>query len=259
MINYTFTLDNFEYWLLILTRVSCFVYLAPVLGAQGIPNRVKIGLSLCIAILLYSVVDRPELTYGSVVGYGVVVLKEAITGLLIGLAANICSSIVLFAGNMIDMDIGLSMATEFNSDMATESTLTGNLYYYLVLLLLVASNLHTYLIRAIADTFTVIPINGQQFDWDSLLLTMVQYMGDLFKLGFRIFLPFFAAIMILNCVLGIMAKVAPQMNMFSVGMQMKVLVGFTVLLLTSYLLTGVADLIFRELKTMVKLFAEGMY
>jgi flagellar biosynthetic protein FliR len=235
------------------------VYLAPGIGSQGVPNRIKAGVAFFISLVLVGVVDRPELDYSSVVGYAVIVVKEAITGLLIGFAANICSSIVLFAGNMIDMDIGLSMATEFNQDMATESTLTGNLYYYLVLLLLIATNLYAYLIRAIADTFTVIPIAGQSFEWDSLLLAMVQYMGDLFQLGFRIFLPFFATIMILNCVLGIMAKVAPQLNMFSVGMQLKVLCGFLVLFLTVYLLPGVADLIFREMKTMVRLFAEGMY
>ena len=65
--------------------------------------------------------------------------------------------------------------------------------------------------------------------------------------------------MILNCVLGIMAKVTPQMNMFSVGMQLKVLVGFIVLFLTVFLLPSVADYIFSEIKTMVKLIAEGMY
>jgi flagellar biosynthetic protein FliR len=259
MLNFTFNLDDFEYWLLILVRVSCFVYLAPGIGTQGVPNRFKAGLSIFLSLLLIGVVERPELTYSSVVGYAVVVVKEAITGLLIGFAANICSSIVLFAGNMIDMDIGLSMATEFNQDMATETTLTGNLYYYLVMLLLIASNLYSYLIRAIADTFTLIPIAGQKFNWDNLMLSMVQYMGDLFQLGFRIFLPFFATIMILNCVLGIMAKVAPQLNMFSVGMQLKLIAGFTVLFLVIYLLPGVADLIFREMKTMVKLFAEGMY
>jgi flagellar biosynthetic protein FliR len=65
--------------------------------------------------------------------------------------------------------------------------------------------------------------------------------------------------MILNCVLGVMAKVAPQMNMFSIGMQLKVLVGFAVLFLTIFMLPGVADSIFSEMKTMVKLIAEGMY
>lgn len=140
MVNYVFTLENFEYFLLILVRVTCFVYVAPLLGQQGIPNQIKIGFSFFVSLLLYNVVDRPELTYASVVGYAVVVIKEGITGLLIGYAASICNSIVLFAGNIIDMDIGLSMSTEFNQDMGTETTLTGNLYYYLVLLLLITSD-----------------------------------------------------------------------------------------------------------------------
>ena len=259
MVNFTFTLDNFEYFLLILVRITCFVYVAPLLGQTGIPNQVKIGLSFFTSILLYSVVARPEFSYESVVGYAVVVLKEGITGLLIGFAANICNSIVLFAGTVIDMDIGLSMASEFNPDMGTEVTLTGNFYYYLVIILMITSNFHTYLIQAIADSFSVIPIAGQVFDWDHMLTTIVRYMGDIFVIGFRIFLPFFACIMILNCVLGIMAKVAPQMNMFSVGMQLKVLVGFMVIFLTVFLLPDVANMILKEIKTMVRLIAEGMY
>ena len=259
MVNFAFTLDNFEYWLLILVRIACFIYIAPFFGQSGIPNQVKIGLSVFISLLLYSIVPRPDLTYASVVGYAVVVLKEGITGLLIGFAANICNSIVLFAGSVIDMDIGLSMAAEFNPDMGTEVTLTGNFYYYLVMILMITSNLHTYLIQAIADSFSVIPIAGQAFDMDHLLNTFARYMGDIFVLGFRIFLPIFACIMILNCVLGIMAKVAPQMNMFSVGMQLKVLVGFVVIFLTVFLLPDIANMILKEIKLMVRLIAEGMY
>lgn len=187
MVNYVFTLENFEYFLLILVRVTCFVYVAPLLGQQGIPNQIKIGFSFFVSLLLYNVVDRPELTYASVVGYAVVVIKEGITGLLIGYAASICNSIVLFAGNIIDMDIGLSMSTEFNQDMGTETTLTGNLYYYLVLLLLITSDFYTYLVRAVTDSFSVIPIAHQKFAWDHLLSAITRYMGDSFIIGFRIF------------------------------------------------------------------------
>ena len=155
------------------------------------------------------------------------------------------------------MDIGLSMSTEFNQDMGTETTLTGNLYYYLVLLLLITSDFYTYLVRAVTDSFSVIPIAHQKFAWDHLLSAITRYMGDSFIIGFRIFLPFFACIMVLNCVLGIMARVAPQMNMFSIGMQLKILVGFVVLYLIVFLLPNVANYIFDEIKTMVKLVAEG--
>ena len=91
------------------------------------------------------------------------------------------------------------------------------------------------------------------------MLSMTTYMVDLFVIAFRIFLPVFAVIMIMNCVLGIMAKVAPQMNMFSIGIQLKILVGFLVLFLMVFLFPSVAGMVFDEIKKMVVLFIEGMY
>lgn len=259
MVNLSFSLVDFEYLLLILVRLSSFMAVAPVFGNKAVPNQAKIGLSFFVSVLLYNVVSHPELEYIGVVGYAVYVLREGITGLLIGFAANICNSIVLFAGNIIDMDIGLSMATEFNPDTNTETTITGSLYYYLVLLLLIASDMHTYVLRAVCDSFQVVPVGSAVFEWDHLLESMIRYMSDLCIIGFRIFLPVFACIMILNCILGIMAKVAPQMNMFSVGIQMKLLVGFLALFFTIFLLPSIANFIFREIRQMVVLIIEGMY
>ena len=89
------------------------------------------------------------------------------------------------------MDIGLSMATEFNPSMNSETTVTGNFYYYVVLVLLLVSDMHTYLIRAVCDSFSVVPLGGAQFQFDNMLSTMTKYMGDMFVIGFRIFLPVF--------------------------------------------------------------------
>ncbi|MCI5856072.1 MAG: flagellar biosynthetic protein FliR [Agathobacter sp.] len=259
MVDVTFSLDNFEYLLLILVRISSFVYTAPVFGHSAVPGRIKIGLSFFVSLLLYNVVPHPQLDYVGVVGYAVCVLQEGITGLIIGFAANICNSILLFAGNIIDMDIGLSMATEFNPDMATESTISGDFYYYIVLLLLMISDMHTYVLRAACDSFYVIPIGGTVFHWDGLLAAMTKYMLDLCIIGFRIFLPVFACIMVLNCILGIMAKVAPQMNMFAVGVQLKLLVGLAAIFLTIFLMPNIANFIFREIKTMVGMVIESMH
>jgi len=259
MVQYSFSLENFEIFILILVRVSCFVYIAPFYGMSNVPNQVKIGLSAMIALLVSGFADVSQVEYTGLIGYAVIVLKEGITGLLIGLAANVCNSIILFAGNIIDMDIGLSMVTEFDPTMNTQVTITGNLYNYFILLLLIATDMHHVILQAVVDSFTVIPINGQFFNWDSLAGSITQYMTDLFVIGFRIFLPIFACMMILNCILGILAKVAPQMNMFAVGMQMKILVGFGVLFLTISLLPGIASFIFTEMKKMMVLFIEGMY
>ena len=259
MIELDFSLVDLEYLLLILVRIASFVFVAPFFGQKGVPAPAKIGLSFFVALILHPLVPHPTLDYVSEIGYGIAVLKEVMAGLLIGFAANICSAIVTFAGNIIDMDIGLSMATTFNPDMSLQTTVTGNLYYYLIFAFMVASNTHLYVIRAIVDSFYVVPVGGVQFEWDSLMVTMVKFVTDLFVIGFRIFLPFFATLMITNCILGIMAKVAPQMNMFSVGIQLKILVGFIVLFFTIFMFPSVAELVFNEIKTMVVLIIEGMY
>lgn len=259
MVELTFSLVDLEYLLLILVRIASFTFVAPFFGQKGVPAIAKIGLSFFVAIILQPLVPHPTLDYSGEIGYGIAVLKEVIAGLLIGFAANICSSIVVFAGNIIDMDIGLSMATNFNPDMSFQTTVTGNLYYYLIFAFMLASNMHLYILRAVVDSFYVVPVASVQFEWDGLLLAMIKYVTDLFVIGFRIFLPFFATMMITNCILGVMTKVAPQMNMFSVGIQLKVFVGYLVLFLTIFMFPSVADFVFDEIKTMVVLIIEGMY
>ena len=259
MIDVNFSLIDFEYILLITVRIASFVFVAPFFSQRGVPAIAKVGMSFLIAVILFSVVPPPEKVFTGIFGYGVAVLKEGITGLLIGFAAYICNSIVVFAGNIIDMDIGLSMAQQYNPDMSMQLTATGSLYHYLILALLIASGMDRYLLRVACDSFYVVPIGGAVFEWDSLLLSMTTYMGDLFVIGFRIFLPVFAVIMIMNCILGVMAKVAPQMNMFSIGIQLKILVGYLVLFLMIFLFSSVAEMVFDEIKKMVVLFIEGMY
>ena len=259
MVELTFNLVEFEYILLIFVRIASFVFVAPFFSQGGVPAQAKIGLSFLTAAFLYTVVPVTEVEYVGVIGYGMVVLKEGITGMLIGFAAYICNSIVVFAGSMIDMDIGLSMAQQFNPDMSMQMTATGNLYYYMIFAMLLATNMHHYILRAVCDSFYVVPLGGAVFEWDSLIVSMITYMTDLFVIGFRIFLPVFAVIMIMNCVLGVMAKVAPQVNMFSVGIQLKVLVGLVVLFLVSFLFPSVSDMVFNEIKKMVVLIIEGMY
>ena len=157
------------------------------------------------------------------------------------------------------MDIGLSMAQEFDPINHTQVTISGNLYFYFIMLLLVVSDMHHVILNSFVDAFALIPINGQIFDWEHLAAGFITYMADMFVIAFRIMLPIFACIMILNSILGIMVKVSPQMNMFAVGMQLKILVGFVTLFLTVKLLPSIANFIFMEMRKIMVLFVEGMY
>ena len=258
MISYSFTYTDLEFFLLILVRVTCFVYIAPFFSMTNTPRNVRIALSVFIAVLLYQVIPGQELEYQTVIGYAILVLKEAVTGLLIGFGANICTNIVSFAGHIADMEMGLSMASMMDPTTKQSTTISGVYYNYMVMLILFISGMHRYLLKALAETYTLIPVNGAIFDADALLGSMLQFMADYIIIGFRICLPVFAVMVILNAVLGVLAKVSPQLNMFAVGIQMKVLVGISVLFLSTAMLPGAADFIYTEMKRMVVSFVEAM-
>lgn len=259
MVNYSFSIYDLEYFLLILTRVSCFVYVAPFFSMRNTPSSVRVAISFFTSLLLYQALTPAEaVAYSSLAGYSLVVLKEALVGLLIGFSANICVSIVNFAGSIADMEIGLSMVTLMDPNSRDNISITGVLYQYVLTFLMIATGMYRYLFGALADTFTLIPVNGAIFHSDSLLNAMIQFLGDYVIIGFRIVLPIFCAILLLNAILGVLAKVSPQMNMFAVGIQLKVLVGLTVLFLTAGILPGIGDFIFGEMKRMMITFVESM-
>lgn len=258
MMEYTFNYADLEFFLLVLVRVSCFVFVAPFFSMTNTPRNVRIGLSLLTAILLYYMVPRPEIVYNTLIGYVIIVLKEAVTGLLIGYAANLCTTIVSFAGHIADMEMGLSMASMFDPTTKETTTISGIYYNYMVLLMLIISGMHQYLLKALAETYILIPVNGMIFHSDKLFAAMTGFMSDYIIIGFRICLPIFAVMIILNAVLGVLAKVSPQLNMFAVGIQMKVLVGITVLFVTTSMLPGAAEFIYDQMKRTIVTFVEAM-
>lgn len=259
MIDYSFSIAELEYFLLVFTRVTCFIYIAPFYGMTNTPARVKIGLGFFVSVLISSMLGpNEELVYRTVEGYAAIVLKEALTGLLIGFGANICMSITSLAGQIVDMDIGLAMATVFDPTTKEQTSITGAFYQYIIMLMLLVSGMHRFILQALVDTYELIPVNGAVFREDALMQAMLKFMSDYIVIGFRICMPIFIVILILNVVLGVLAKVSPQLNMFSVGIQIKILVGFGVLFLTVGMLPSAADFIFTEMKRMMVAFVEGM-
>lgn len=249
MVNFSFSLYDLEYFLLILTRISCFVFAAPFFSMRNTPMQIRVGISFFTAMLLYqSLAPAAAVEYNTVLEYAVIVIKEAIVGLLVGLGASICTSIMNFAGAIADMETGLSMVTLMDPSSREHSSITGVFYQYVLMLLMIATGMYRYLFAALADTFTLIPINGAVFHGDRLVDAMLQFLGDYIIIGFRIVLPIFCTILLLNAILGVLAKVSPQMNMFAVGMQLKILVGLGVFYLTAGMLPGIADFVFEEMK-----------
>lgn len=259
MLDYSFSFEDLEFFLLVFVRVSTFIFTAPFFSTANTPRRVKAGLSIFIAYILYSTLpDHSGVSYETILGYSTLVLKEAIAGILIGLGANICLSIVQFAGRVADMEIGLSMVQLMDPLTRESSGFMGSFYQYALVLIMLLSNFHHFFLRALVDTYTLIPIGQVTFASDKIVNTMVKFLTDYVVIAFRICLPIVAAMLLLNAILGVLAKTAPMINMFSVGIQIKVLVGLIVLFITIGVLPSASDYVFNEMKVMMQSMTESM-
>ncbi|GAA4654688.1 flagellar biosynthetic protein FliR [Anaerocolumna aminovalerica] len=253
----TVQVDHLEAFLLILVRITAFIYVAPFFNLKNVPRKVKAGFSFFFALVLYEVVPMPELVYQGVIGFAGLLISEALVGIILGFFTNICYYILAFAGQMMDMEIGFAMVNEFDPVSNIQTTITSNYYSYIVMLIMMVTNLHHYLIIAFADAFKIIPLGGAKFS-PSLYLLMIEFIKEYFIIGFRIILPVFAATLILNVILAILAKVAPQMNMFVIGIQLKIFVGLAVLFLVVGLTPRVAEFIFDEMIYMMRSAIDGL-
>ena len=255
----SFPIEELEYFLLILTRVSMFIFAAPFFSRREIPQTVRASFALLVSLMLYTVITpHMYVEYSTILEYSILVLKEAITGLVIGLVGNIALQVASFAGQIVDTNIGFSMAAQMDPATQQNVTVTGNFYTYAFMLLFMVTGQHRWLIKALSETFTLIPIGKMVFHMDAAHQTLLQLLIDYVTLGFRIGLPVFCVALLTNGILGIMAKVSPQMNMFAIGVQLKACMGLAILVLTVRMLPDAADLLFDEMRTMIRSFVQVM-
>ena len=258
MIDYSFSASDLEYFLLVFIRVVSFMHLSPFYGDSSVPSRFKVALSLALSYIVFLLTPHTELVYDDVTGYAALVVMEAAVGLLIGLVSTVCMQIAALAGRIVDMEVGLSAASTMDPTYRDNVTVSGLIYRCAFTLLLMTSGMYQYIIKAFIQTYELIPVGNVHFALDKILSSLIAFMGQYFLIGFQIAMPVFAVITVMNAVLGVLAKVAPQMNLFAVGMQLKILVGLSVLYLSMWLVPMAADSIFTQMKKMIVSMVEAM-
>lgn len=246
----TLTVERLEFFIIILVRISAFIATAPFFSQRSVPRSVKAGFAVFMSIIIYNTIDYDPLVYKHSVDYVILILKESIIGLSIGYMASLCIYILDFSGRILDTEIGFSMVSVLNPNTNFETSISGSMYTYFVMLIMLVSNMHYFIISAIVDTFKFIPIGKEKLP-PKLYEIPLNFMTKYFMIGFRIVIPIFACILVVNVVLGVLAKVAPQMNMFVIGMQLKLLVGLSVVFITISLLPSMTDFIFGQMKYVV--------
>ena len=259
MLSTSFSIYHLEFVLLIFVRIAGMMSVAPIYGTRGVPRRVRLGFALCIAILVAESIPYEPLNYTTLMGYSVLVIKEAVVGLTIGLVSSLCYGVTNLSGMFIDREIGLTMVTSFDPTANSNATISAELYNYSVLLIMLCTNMHYFIIRAVCDSFQVVPVGQSIWNGDALYVVFLSFIKQYFIIGFRIALPIFISITLCNVVLGVLAKTAPQMNMFSVGIELKLMLGLTVMIVTIYFLPGITEFVYNMTKDMVYDVIRTMY
>lgn len=256
--NLTLATLIIEAFLLVFARIGSFVAVAPLLGHRAVYARLRVFMALCITLAVFPVAEIGLPKYDSVFGYGMIVVGEALVGLSLGLVAKLVMEVINLAGEFIDREIGFTMATNFDPSTGGNVTISAELYDRLIYLVIVVTNLHHYILRALARSFELVPVGQAKPNILAIHGNVIALIGEYFSIGFRIAMPIFIGATLLNVILGILTKSSPQMNMFAIGMQLKVIIGLLVMSIAIMFIPNIATFLMEKVQSTLEVFMGGL-
>ena len=217
-------------FLLVLARMSGVVLFNPILGRQSIPGVVKSGFILLLSITAYTMTDYLPEAPGSILETLVLLGLELFLGYVLGLVMNLFFYVPLLGGETIDIQMGMSMGRTYDPSSQTSTTVTASLLNLLLMLLFFAANGHQTLLRIILVSGRIVPFGAAAFGQE-LYGAMVELFINCTILGIKLCMPILAAELLGQMGMGILMKVIPQINVFAINIELKVIIGLGLLFL----------------------------
>lgn len=221
-------LGKFIIALLIFFRVSGFLFFAPVFENSGIPVHWKIMFGFLLTLILTTAfwTEQPQIDFHP---WALVFLslKELLIGIALGFSAQLVFYAVRFAGGIIDFDMGYHTSVLFDPQQ-TSPTLVGQIKELAVLMLFFIINGHHFLIESLMVSMRAVPLTTMAVT-ESSLRVLTTFATTLFIIAVKISAPVLLALFIVNLALALLARIAPQTNIFILSFQLKVAVGLIVL------------------------------
>ncbi|HET6895515.1 MAG TPA: flagellar biosynthetic protein FliR [Candidatus Baltobacteraceae bacterium] len=239
-----FTQAQFETLLLVFVRTSTMLFVFPIFSASQIPLMVRIGLAGFISFVLYRALPltAPIGDLGALVA---AVVSQVVIGLIVGFVAYLVFMGVQFAGEIIDIQIGFAVANIISPQTQQQVTVIGELELTLASLVFLISNSHLLMLKGIGGSFNLVPLPYVNLD-PGVAGNVVIFLEQAFLVVFQIAAPAAVCLFIVNIALGLMARVAPQMNVFVVGFPLQIGVGLLMLAVSVPLLAAVAPNLFTD-------------
>lgn len=222
-------IEWFPAFLLILVRVSSFFVALPFFSYRNIPAQVKIGLSVFISWIMFFHGDWPTLMLDGM--FFLLILKEVLVGLTIGLIAMILIYAVQVAGGFIDYKMGFMIANVIDPQTGAQSPLTGSYLYTFALLFLLATNGHHLLLDGVFYSYQFIPMEQLFLPLgnEAVMMHALSSFSKMFLIAFQMAMPIVGSLFLVDVALGMVSRAVPQVNVFVVGLPLKIIVGFIIL------------------------------
>jgi flagellar biosynthesis protein FliR len=212
-------------------RALALLSALPVLGQRVVPVRIRIALAFFVALAAQASmpeVATPQLDSPAAL---MLVAQQVLIGVSLGFAVRVVFAAVEFAGEAVGLQMGLNFASFFDPATAAQTTTSGRLFGSMVALLFIVVNGHLAIIATLIQSFQAFPVSAEPFGF----LRQMQahsWGAEIFMLGLWIALPLMGMLLFVNIVLGVISRVAPQINVFAVGFPVTLGVGLLGMLLT---------------------------
>ena len=237
-------LPELPVFLLVFVRVTSFFLMMPLFSYRTIPTTHKVGLGFFLAWIMFYTIDAPILEING--AYFLLIIKEALVGLTVGFIAYLILSAIQIAGGFIDFQMGFAIANVIDPQTGAQSPLTGQYFYTISLLFLLSVNGHHLLLDGIYNSYHFVPLEKWiPFGDESLILFIVKSFGTMFTIALQMSLPVVASLFLVDVALGIVARTVPQLNVFVVGLPLKIGVSFIVIIAVMGIMMGVVSQLFE--------------
>ena len=218
-------------------RILAVFSAAPIFSSRGFPVRARILLAFLVALSAQaSLPDMSASTLNSDEAFGILIQQVAL-GLALGFVVRLIFSCVEFTGELVGAQMGLNYATFFDPTMGASASATSRFYAYIGSLVFVAVNGHLVVLLAVVRSFEVFPVDASS-SASLAQLNLYSLGAELFATGLWMALPMLGMLMFANMVLGVISRIAPQMNVFAIGFPVTLTVGLIGMLATLPMMEG---------------------
>lgn len=217
-------------WTLIFTRSTGFILLNPILGRRNIPQFVKAGFIMALSFLVFSFTTETISITPNMLEYSILLLKELLVGFILGFVMQIFLGVIIYAGGVIDFQMGLSMANIYDAQSNSQIAITATIYNILFILIFFIADGHMALIKIFISASEIVPYGAVTISPDIVPVITGIFTTSLI-LAVQLAFPVISIIFLGEVGVGILMKAIPQINVFIVSIQTKILVGFMVITL----------------------------